>query len=206
MNQAERLQAFRADYSNRSLNAGGVQWNYRICGGGTRTLLMLPGGELVNDMAFDLVRTLAGPRRVVYPAYPRVDTLADLVSGPFRTWCESGRSPMLPYLWCPGPCFGRPSRGVSPICWARPPKNSRFGGLTRGKLLEPGLPRRTCCPTSGTSSNIMSATGSRRTIWRQALRDTYPQAEVCTFHGAGQAPAFSRAGEYLQVLDRFLAS
>ena len=41
---------------------------------------------------------------------------------------------------------------------------------------------------------------------RQALRDTYPQAEVCTFHGAGQAPAFSRAGEYLQVLDRFLAS
>ena len=39
---------------------------------------------------------------------------------------------------------------------------------------------------------------------RKALRDTYPQAPVYTFHGAGHAPAFSRAGEYLEVLGRFL--
>jgi pimeloyl-ACP methyl ester carboxylesterase len=40
---------------------------------------------------------------------------------------------------------------------------------------------------------------------RKALRDTYPQAPVHTFHGAGHAPAFSRASEYLDVLGRFLA-
>jgi pimeloyl-ACP methyl ester carboxylesterase len=39
---------------------------------------------------------------------------------------------------------------------------------------------------------------------RKALRDAYPQAPVYTFHGAGHAPAFSRAGEYLEVLGRFL--
>jgi hypothetical protein len=39
---------------------------------------------------------------------------------------------------------------------------------------------------------------------RKALRDTYPQAPVYTFHGAGHAPGFSRAGEYLEVLGRFL--
>jgi len=39
---------------------------------------------------------------------------------------------------------------------------------------------------------------------RKALHDTYPQAPVYTFHGAGHAPAFSRAGEYLEVLGRFL--
>jgi len=39
---------------------------------------------------------------------------------------------------------------------------------------------------------------------RKALRDTYPRAPVYTFHGAGHAPAFSRAGEHLEVLGRFL--
>jgi hypothetical protein len=39
---------------------------------------------------------------------------------------------------------------------------------------------------------------------RKALRDTYPQAPVYTFHGAGRVPAFSRANEYVEVLGRFL--
>jgi hypothetical protein len=39
---------------------------------------------------------------------------------------------------------------------------------------------------------------------RKALRDMYPQAPVYTFHGAGHAPAFSRAAEYLDVLGRFM--
>src|ERR1700683_4896736 len=34
---------------------------------------------------------------------------------------------------------------------------------------------------------------------RKALRDTYPQAPVHTFHGGGNAPAFSRTGEYMKV-------
>ena len=42
---------------------------------------MLPGGELVNDMDFDLVSALAPRFRIVYPAYPKVDRLDDLAAG-----------------------------------------------------------------------------------------------------------------------------
>jgi pimeloyl-ACP methyl ester carboxylesterase len=38
----------------------------------------------------------------------------------------------------------------------------------------------------------------------KALRDTYPQASVYSFHGAGHTPALSRSREYLEVLTRFL--
>lgn len=81
MNQAERLRAFRANYPEKSLRLGGVEWKYRMCGAGARTLLMLPGGELVNDLGFDLVAALAPRFRIVYPAYPRVDSLDDLADG-----------------------------------------------------------------------------------------------------------------------------
>ena len=39
---------------------------------------------------------------------------------------------------------------------------------------------------------------------RRALRETYPQAEVCTYHDAGHAPMFSRPREYLDMVKRFL--
>ena len=81
MNQEESLRAFRASYPNKSLAAAAVEWKYRICGVGTRALLMLPGGELVNDMGFDLVAALAPRFRIVYPAYPRVESLDDLADG-----------------------------------------------------------------------------------------------------------------------------
>jgi pimeloyl-ACP methyl ester carboxylesterase len=81
MNQQERLEAFRADYPNKSLTVAGVEWQYRICGAGARTLLLLPGGELVNDMGFDLVAALAPRFRIIYPAYPRVTSLDSLADG-----------------------------------------------------------------------------------------------------------------------------
>jgi len=43
--------------------------------------------------------------------------------------------------------------------------------------------------------------GPRR---RQALRQTYPNAEVRTFHNAGHAPMFSRFDEYLAMVRQFL--
>ena len=39
---------------------------------------------------------------------------------------------------------------------------------------------------------------------RKAMLDTYPQAPVYTIHGGGHMPAFTRTGEYLEVLDQFL--
>jgi pimeloyl-ACP methyl ester carboxylesterase len=43
--------------------------------------------------------------------------------------------------------------------------------------------------------------GPRR---RRALRETYPSAEVRTFHNAGHAPMFSRFDEYLTMVRQFL--
>jgi pimeloyl-ACP methyl ester carboxylesterase len=45
--------------------------------------------------------------------------------------------------------------------------------------------------------------GARR---RRALRQTYPNAEVHTFHDAGHAPMFSRREEYLFMVERFLGA
>jgi pimeloyl-ACP methyl ester carboxylesterase len=45
--------------------------------------------------------------------------------------------------------------------------------------------------------------GPRR---RQALRETYPQADVRTFHNAGHAPMFTRYDEYLRMVQDFLRS
>ena len=81
MNQEPRLRAFRASYPNKSLAVAGTEWKYRICGDGSQALLMLPGGELANDMGFDLAAALAPRFRIVYPAYPRVHSLDDLADG-----------------------------------------------------------------------------------------------------------------------------
>jgi pimeloyl-ACP methyl ester carboxylesterase len=39
---------------------------------------------------------------------------------------------------------------------------------------------------------------------RKALRETYPQAEVHTFHNAGHAPMFTRYAEYLRMVQDFI--
>ncbi|MFZ1087633.1 MAG: hypothetical protein WAN35_21950 [Terracidiphilus sp.] len=41
---------------------------------------------------------------------------------------------------------------------------------------------------------------------RQALRATYPNAEVLTFHNGGHATMFLRFDEYLAMLKGFLSS
>ena len=45
--------------------------------------------------------------------------------------------------------------------------------------------------------------GPRR---RKALLQTYPQADVHTFHNAGHAPMFTRYDEYLAMVQDFLKS
>lgn len=81
MTQAERLRAFRARYPDKTLSTGRATWRYRVCGESSRALLLLPGGELVNDLNFDLVDALAPRFRILYPAYPQADALTDLADG-----------------------------------------------------------------------------------------------------------------------------
>jgi len=272
MRNDERLQAFRASYPNRSLTFGGRQWHYRIFGEGKQTLLLLPGGELVNDMAFDLAAWLAQRFRIVYPAYPRADALAELADGVAAILTAENTPP----VWVLGASFGgavaqcmvrrHPQRierlilsntGVPQEYLVRTRKrvNATLAAipgpvlrvlLTRSLLKALGAPqdelpfwktyfkelfrdRLTKADVLANLRNQLEYHARYRfspedlAAWpgkifviesdndifsperRKALRDTYPQAPVYTFHGGGHAPAFSRTSEYLEALDRFLA-
>jgi pimeloyl-ACP methyl ester carboxylesterase len=267
----ERLREFRASYPNKSLTFDGRQWHYRICGEGTRTLLLLPGGELVNDLGFDLAGALGQRFRVLYPAYPRADVLADLADG-IAAILTAENAPTVQVL---GASFGG---AVAQCLVRRHPER-----ITRLILSNTGVPQEYLVRTrkivnatlamvpwpalrallTRSLTKALGAPASDMPFWqnyfkelfaarlakadvlsnlrnqleyharyrflrddlaawpgkifiiesdndifsperRKALRDTYPQAPVYTFHGGGHAPAFSRAGEYLEALDRFL--
>jgi pimeloyl-ACP methyl ester carboxylesterase len=271
MNQQERLKAFRADYPNKSLTVAGVEWQYRICGAGARTLLLLPGGELVNDMGFDLVAALAPRFRIIYPAYPRVTSLDSLADGVAAILDREN----IARVCVLGASFGG---AVAQSMIRRHPERIErlvlsntgvpLAYLVRGRkianavlssipwpllrvLLAKSIIKLLGAPaaelpfwrgygkelfaTHLTKADVMANlriqyeyhlryrfTPLDLAAWpgkifvmesdndifnaerRQALRDTYPQAPVYTFHGAGHGPAFSRPVEYLAVLDRFL--
>ena len=271
MNNDEKLRAFRANYPNKALTAGGFEWQYRICGDGAQTLLLLPGGELVNDLSFDLATHLAQRFRVVYPAYPRADALADLADGITAILTAENA----PSVWVLGASFGgavaqcmvrrHPARierlilsntGVPQAYVVRTRKivNATLAMipwpalralLTRSLLKALGAPASELPFWRGYFQELFRARLTKADVlanlrnqleyharyrfspddlktWpgkifvfesdndifsperRKALRDTYPQAPVYTFHGGGNAPAFSRPAEYLEVLDRFL--
>jgi pimeloyl-ACP methyl ester carboxylesterase len=275
MNQEERLRAFRANYPNKSLAVGGVEWKYRVGGEGERTLLMLPGGELVNDMGFDLAAAVAPRFRIVYPAYPRVRSLDDLADG-VAAILTAEDTPRVTVL---GASFG----GAVAQCMVRrhPAKMERLilsntgvplAHLVRGRKIANTVIASIPWPVlrramAKSILKLLGAPAGELQFWRaytkelfatrlakadvmanleiqyeyhlryrfapgdlaewiektpgkvfviesdndifnaarrKALRDTYPQAPVYTFHGAGHAPAFSREKEYLEVLARFL--
>lgn len=271
-NQNERLREFRAKYPNKTLTLPGAEWKYRLCGTGDHSLLVLPGGELVNDMGFDLVAALTPRFRILYPAYPRarsLDELADGVAGILD-------AEKIPHIWVLGASFG----GAVAQCMVRrhPGRIERLilsntgvplAYLVRGRKIANALLGSLPWPVlralmSRSVMKLLGAPAAELPFWRaytqelfaaqlskedvmanlriqldyhlryrfapadlaswpgkvfviesdndifnaerrKALRDTYPQAPVYTFHGAGHAPAFSRAGEYLDVLGRFLA-
>ncbi len=233
--------------------------------------MLLPGGELVNDLAFDLAVRLAQRFRVVYPAYPRAGTLAELADGITAILAAENA----PSVWVLGTSFGgavsqclirrHPERierlilsnsGVPQDYVVRTRKiaNAVLASLpwpvlrvllTRSLLKALGAPAdempfwqnyfHELFSDRLTKADVLSNLGNQLEYharyrfspddlqaWagkvfviesdddlfgpkrRKALRDTYPQAPVYTFHGGGNAPAYSQTDEYLEVLDRFL--
>lgn len=77
----EHLAAFRAKYPREQIGLGGTAWSYRIGGEGAETLLILPGGDRIGDIAFRLFQEFAHDYRCLYPAYPPLSTMGALVEG-----------------------------------------------------------------------------------------------------------------------------
>ena len=79
--QQERLRAFRMTHPRKQIDLSGTTWSYLLGGQGTETLLILPGGERIGDVAFPLMQQFEQEYRCLYPSFPPLSTMAGLVDG-----------------------------------------------------------------------------------------------------------------------------
>jgi pimeloyl-ACP methyl ester carboxylesterase len=265
------LQEFRVRYPNRKRMVSGLPWNYRVCGEGPRALLMLPGG-LGNDLAFGLVAGLVSRFRVVYPAYPVVQSLADVLYGiaailtaeniasvsicgvstggmvaqcfmrryperverlvlsntgvPIAHWKHGRRAANAILSMAPWPLLRVPlAMSITKLLdapaadrpfWRAYAKELFAKYVTKAEVLSnlrlqleyqedwhfspedlAGWPGKVFIVES---DNDIFNNPTRR----EAMLDTYPLAPVYTIRGGGHMPAFTRTGEYLEMLRQFL--
>ena len=79
--QQERLHAFRTTHPREQIEITGTAWSYLFGGRGTGTLLILPGGERIGDVAFPLMQQFEQEYRCLYPSYPPFSKMGALVDG-----------------------------------------------------------------------------------------------------------------------------
>ena len=79
--QKERLYTFRASHPRQQIVLSGTTWSYLLAGQGAETVLLLPGGERIGDVAFPLMQQFEQEYRCLYPSYPPFPTMAALVDG-----------------------------------------------------------------------------------------------------------------------------
>jgi pimeloyl-ACP methyl ester carboxylesterase len=79
--QQERLHAFRMLHPREQIVLSGTTWSYILVGHGTETILILPGGERIGDVAFPIVQQFEQEYRCLYPSYPPYSTMGELVDG-----------------------------------------------------------------------------------------------------------------------------
>src|SRR5450631_4142449 len=79
--KAAALRDFRLRFREKTIRTGATEWRYRILGTASPVLVVIPGGELVNDLGFEFALAMSGACRVVYPGYPRVDSIGELADG-----------------------------------------------------------------------------------------------------------------------------
>jgi len=79
--QQKRLHAFRTTHPTTQIAIAGITWSYLLGGQGHETLLLLPGGERIGDVAFPLIQQLEQNYRCLYPSYPPLSTMGALVDG-----------------------------------------------------------------------------------------------------------------------------
>jgi pimeloyl-ACP methyl ester carboxylesterase len=78
----EELRTFRTLCPEQVLAVGPQEWRYRTVGVASPALLLIPGGELVNDLGFRFAMAISNSSyRLVYPSYPRVSSIEDLADG-----------------------------------------------------------------------------------------------------------------------------
>jgi pimeloyl-ACP methyl ester carboxylesterase len=79
--QKERLYKFRMAHPRQQIVLSEIPWSYLLGGQGAETVLLLPGGERIGDVAFPLMWQFEQEYRCLYPAYPPFSTMDALVEG-----------------------------------------------------------------------------------------------------------------------------
>ena len=79
--QVERLLTFRATHPRAHLDLLGAEWSFLQGGQGAEAVVILPGGERISDLAFSLMEQFEREYRCLYPSYPPLSTISDLVDG-----------------------------------------------------------------------------------------------------------------------------
>lgn len=79
--QKERLQSFRTTHPRQYTNLSGTKWSYLIGGQGAETMLILPGGERIGDVAFSFMQRFEQEYHCLYPSYPPFPRIGTLVDG-----------------------------------------------------------------------------------------------------------------------------
>jgi pimeloyl-ACP methyl ester carboxylesterase len=269
--KAAALRDFRGRFPEKSVSNGAAEWRYRVIGTAGPTLLAVPGGELINDLGFEFALAMSSGCRIVYPAYPRVNSIEELASGlgaildaerigqaailgasfggavaqvflrrypervshlilsntgvPLRSLVPSLRIFCWIFKALPWSATARLFRrfmprvldpaGSDPGFWKAYLDELLFRGIAKADLLanfriQLDYHRRfhfTPQDLENWQGKVLIAESDTDVIGprrRQALRQTYPSAEVYTFHNAGHAPMFSRFDEYLAIVRRFL--
>ena len=77
----ERLRAFRTTHPRKQIDLSGATWSYLLGGEGAETLLILPGGERIGDVAFPLMQQFEQEYSCIYPSFPPLSAMAGLVDG-----------------------------------------------------------------------------------------------------------------------------
>jgi pimeloyl-ACP methyl ester carboxylesterase len=77
----ERLLRFRSEHPSKHVNINGIHWQYIVCGKGTETLLLLPGGLRLAESAVDYIQMFEDAYRLIVPTYPPLGVMDDIVDG-----------------------------------------------------------------------------------------------------------------------------
>lgn len=75
------LQAFREDHPTKSIEVGGLKWEYAVSGSGTETIVFLHGMTGSYDIWWQQIIALESQYRVLTLTYPAANTFAEMEMG-----------------------------------------------------------------------------------------------------------------------------
>ncbi len=181
--QRERLQTFRTSHPRQYTNLLGAEWSYLIGGQGAETMLILPGGERIGDVAFPLMQRFEQEYRCLYPSYPPLSDMRGHIDGLAALLDQLAIERVILFAASfggdVGQCFVRkyPDRVSKLILMNTGIPDERLGKATKYTkplvtMLPPGMVR---ALVSTLLAKALSVRPEERLFWRTLMRELVGQ-------------------------------